>query len=244
MILRRFMQHVREQNWFAVGLDVLVVIVGIFLGLQVQAWYDNQQSKEREKAYLNNLNEDIETNLSMIKDSLVERDFVEKGLAEILNSYAGHIQISELSSAHCRAVSISHKQANPISELPAAMELISSGSLQIVSNEKIRREISAYLGILDLLRDRRTSTQLFMVDLTGLYPDIIEVDLLNADNLASGKMPNNKCNFENGLNNQQFKNHLAMNAGRQWQLTHSINEQIAALQDLHKLVSQELNAGF
>ena len=39
MILRRFMQHVKEQNWFAVGLDVIVVIVGIFLGMQVQKWY-------------------------------------------------------------------------------------------------------------------------------------------------------------------------------------------------------------
>jgi len=34
------MQHVKEQNWFAVGLDVIVVIVGIFLGLQVQEWYE------------------------------------------------------------------------------------------------------------------------------------------------------------------------------------------------------------
>ena len=31
MILRRFMIHVSEQNRFAVGLDVLVVITGIFL---------------------------------------------------------------------------------------------------------------------------------------------------------------------------------------------------------------------
>lgn len=120
MILRRFMQHVREQNWFAVGLDVLVVIVGIFLGFQVQAWYDKEQSKENEIAYLNNLNEDFETSILMINDSQVERDFVEKGLAEILNSYAGNKDIDELSSTHCRAVSISHKQANPISELPAA----------------------------------------------------------------------------------------------------------------------------
>lgn len=42
MILRRFMKHVTDQNWFAVGLDVIVVIVGIFLGLQVQQWYDRQ----------------------------------------------------------------------------------------------------------------------------------------------------------------------------------------------------------
>lgn len=31
MILRRFMKHVNEQNWLAVGLHV--VVVGIFLGI-------------------------------------------------------------------------------------------------------------------------------------------------------------------------------------------------------------------
>ena len=44
MILRRFMKHVTDQNWFAVGLDVIVVIVGIFLGLQVQEWNENRKN--------------------------------------------------------------------------------------------------------------------------------------------------------------------------------------------------------
>lgn len=33
MILRRFMHHVNEQNWFAVWLDVLVVIFGVYIGI-------------------------------------------------------------------------------------------------------------------------------------------------------------------------------------------------------------------
>ena len=33
MILRRFTKHLSEQNWFAVWLDVIVVVVGIFLGM-------------------------------------------------------------------------------------------------------------------------------------------------------------------------------------------------------------------
>lgn len=33
MILRKFIKHVTDQNWFAVGLDVLVVILGVYLGI-------------------------------------------------------------------------------------------------------------------------------------------------------------------------------------------------------------------
>ncbi len=33
MLLRRFSKHCSDQNWFAVGLDVVVVVLGIFLGI-------------------------------------------------------------------------------------------------------------------------------------------------------------------------------------------------------------------
>lgn len=161
---------------------------------------------------------------------------------DVLDSYADTKPISELSSLHCRAVSISHKQSNPLSELPAARELISSGNLQIISNERIRRAVSNYLGVLDIIRDRRTSTQLFMVDITGLYPDIIQIDPQNARRLNEGINPDNRCDFELGRDNQQFINHLSMNSGRQWQLTRSISiyEQITALEHLGQLIEKEL----
>ncbi len=38
MILRRVIDHVRTQNWTAVALDFVIVVVGVFIGLQVQEW--------------------------------------------------------------------------------------------------------------------------------------------------------------------------------------------------------------
>jgi hypothetical protein len=35
MILRSVTKHVKEQNWFAVGLDLLIVVFGVFIGPQV-----------------------------------------------------------------------------------------------------------------------------------------------------------------------------------------------------------------
>lgn len=31
MLLRRITQHVKDQNWFAVGLDFLIVVVSVFI---------------------------------------------------------------------------------------------------------------------------------------------------------------------------------------------------------------------
>lgn len=38
MILRRLTEHARAQNWFAVPLDFLIVVAGVFVGIQVANW--------------------------------------------------------------------------------------------------------------------------------------------------------------------------------------------------------------
>lgn len=38
MILRRVTEHVKAQNWFAVGVDLVIVMVGVFIGIQVANW--------------------------------------------------------------------------------------------------------------------------------------------------------------------------------------------------------------
>jgi len=36
MILRRLTKHVKDQNWFAVGLDFVIVVIGVFVGMRAQ----------------------------------------------------------------------------------------------------------------------------------------------------------------------------------------------------------------
>ncbi len=38
MILRRITEHVKAQNWFAVAIDFVIVVVGILIGIQVSNW--------------------------------------------------------------------------------------------------------------------------------------------------------------------------------------------------------------
>ena len=63
MILRRFMEHVRDQNWIAVGLDFLVVVSGIFLGMQVSDWNNSRKDRALERIYIERLAEDLQGDL-------------------------------------------------------------------------------------------------------------------------------------------------------------------------------------
>ncbi|RFB04179.1 hypothetical protein [Parvularcula marina] len=55
MILRSLMKHVRDQNWIAVALDFIIVVVGVFIGIQVSNWNAARADHVREARYLDNL---------------------------------------------------------------------------------------------------------------------------------------------------------------------------------------------
>jgi len=62
--MRRLMKHVTDQNWFAVGLDVIVLVVGIFLGMQVTEWNENRRERERTKQVIETMREDLRSSIS------------------------------------------------------------------------------------------------------------------------------------------------------------------------------------
>jgi len=59
MLLRRISEHVRTQNWTAIGIDFLIVVVGVFVGLQVSNWNDARAEQERLSRYIDELQLDL-----------------------------------------------------------------------------------------------------------------------------------------------------------------------------------------
>ncbi len=47
MIPRHVSDHVKAHNWLAVAIDLFVVILGVFIGMQVQDWNSARQTRAR-----------------------------------------------------------------------------------------------------------------------------------------------------------------------------------------------------
>ena len=60
MLLRRITKHVKDQNWFAVGIDFLIVVIGVFIGIQVANWNASQFERREEAAIVERLRSDFE----------------------------------------------------------------------------------------------------------------------------------------------------------------------------------------
>jgi len=85
MSLRRILHHFRTQNWTAVCIDLVVVVVGVFVGIQVANWNESRLETERK-------NEIVEALIADISDSIsVRQRFIEQidlGLSNWKRSHA------------------------------------------------------------------------------------------------------------------------------------------------------------
>jgi len=52
VIIRRLAGALREQNWFTVVMEVMIVVVGIFIGLQVDGWNEGRKKQQNIEAQL------------------------------------------------------------------------------------------------------------------------------------------------------------------------------------------------
>jgi hypothetical protein len=64
MLLRRVIEHVRQQHWTAVGIDFVIVVIGVFVGIQVSNWNQARADERLGRAYAARLTRDLQQDLA------------------------------------------------------------------------------------------------------------------------------------------------------------------------------------
>jgi hypothetical protein len=67
MILRRVIGHFRKQDWTAIALDFLIVVIGVFVGIQVSNWNENRGDRAAEIGYLAGLEKDVRFSIESLE---------------------------------------------------------------------------------------------------------------------------------------------------------------------------------
>lgn len=62
MVFRRFRDHVIDHNWFAVSIDIAIVIVGVFLGMQANNWNQNRTDGDEARTFRRSIIADLRAN--------------------------------------------------------------------------------------------------------------------------------------------------------------------------------------
>ncbi len=148
MLLRRFMNHFADQNWFAVGLDVLVVVLGIFLGMQVNEWNNKRHLRSEEVQYLRALDVDIRASKQHLIERMERLNKQSAGLDVILDTASNGVDdLSDIDAA--RAI---HNGLNSAAILPVQLrtyeDLKGSNAMAVLKNIQLRhrlRELDSHL---------------------------------------------------------------------------------------------------
>lgn len=67
MILRRAREHVTRHNWFAVSVDLVIVVVGVFLGIQASNWNQERETRAQAREYRAMLVKDLTSNIANLE---------------------------------------------------------------------------------------------------------------------------------------------------------------------------------
>jgi hypothetical protein len=143
MLLRRLRAHVRSENWFAVLLDLLVVVVGLFLGLQIDTWWEEQQEARLEEAYLLDIREDFELNRTRLLGEIAALERITRNMIVLQEQSAlpaPVLSIAELNDAF-----------RSIQDMPtfvpasrAYTNLTGSGDLRLIRNRQLKNALADY----------------------------------------------------------------------------------------------------
>ncbi len=59
MRYRRLVAQLRTQNWMAIGIDLVIVVVGVFIGIQVANWNEDRATARRAEVFTERLRSDL-----------------------------------------------------------------------------------------------------------------------------------------------------------------------------------------
>ena len=145
MILRRIAEHVRAQNWFAVFLDFVIVVMGVFVGIQVSNWNAERLRAARAEAARDRFIENIRGDINLV--AIRQRYFLEAFAygETALAAYDG--APVEGADAQWRFVLAAYQAGQIWPFEPSAQvyeELKSAGELDLIGGPAVRDALANY----------------------------------------------------------------------------------------------------
>jgi hypothetical protein len=247
LLLRKVIEHVKTQNWTAVAIDFVIVVIGVFVGLQVQDWNNSREERREEAVLLRRLYVEAHALLgahSQELSALTARAGVLSGANPVLFS---HVPVRTLTEEECSAILGSHVLRRPADELPILDQMIATGRFDLLRSPEIQRILRDYIVLRERGRAhyREAVNELFR--LHSRYPSLIAIRLVRntsdqdqgRDGLSGdGYGWQSECNVDAMRENTAFLNEYADNLSRINSLTGFVAQRQEELIELERLLAE------
>jgi len=141
MILDNISRALKEQNWLAAGIEFVIVIFGVVIGFQINAWNEGRLERQLEGEYFYRL----EVELSAVIEDLNNAQAAMDAYFNWITLFLEGVEESDPEKAQAGSWGLNAITSVELVSLePAALrEMISAGNLTIVQNRELRSDLAS-----------------------------------------------------------------------------------------------------
>jgi hypothetical protein len=185
LITRRIAKRIKEQDWFVVTVELLVVVAGILIALQLDAWAESSRNGQLERIYLQRLAEDLQIEQDqMFSAEQFANSRIEA--ARLLGSLAIEPKFGLQNPDRVPwAIETATWRSFPKINAFVYSELQSTGRLALISSQDLRRDLAEHYTALQhdaRVGDDLTAQERFDAAVAGL----LTIDELQAVENSAG----------------------------------------------------------
>lgn len=144
MILRRITEHVKAQNWFTVGVELVILVLGVFIGIQVSNWNDERVRDKDSREFTARLTEDLKHEAWLYQATIEYYDDVLANAKRVVAVLEGRAELGD------EALAIAAFRATQLTLAPRARatfdELASTGRINLIKDDALRETAMLIYG--------------------------------------------------------------------------------------------------
>jgi len=145
-VLKRISTFVRQHDWFAVGIEVLVVIVGLMLAFQLDDWKEGIAERRQEQFYINRLIADVETDIPAIEYAIALQSLRLEFVELLMDVSRDTAAATEKPVVFLGSVKQAAYTYTPVLTSHTFENLRSTGDLRLILDESVKSMMFDYYG--------------------------------------------------------------------------------------------------
>lgn len=162
---------------YAIG-EIILVVIGILIALQINNWNEYQKERNREKLYLQSLKFDLEESKAELNRVITKTDTIIMATLELLRPSIDTVPMpppAVFDSLVIRTYGYTIAMTNE----GTINDINGSGDLKVIRNDSLRRMIASWEAGFKMIREREDLLKTAFQRNAGKLED--KVDMLNPD---------------------------------------------------------------
>lgn len=234
MLVRRFAEHFRRQDWAAVAIEFLIVVIGIYAAFELDRWRELEAERSANENFVRLLGLELEEKIPDARNRIAALQELEDEQAAVIQWLNDELPASRFTETMCYATFRSLVMNWSATRLETASFMVTGEWTHGVQDTELRRLLLALASLQESTSAAFDRFVLQIVNISDRYPELIRRRDIEPGQYREGLT----CDAEGMRANQAFKNQLFGNIGRQSALLSNRRSELELLEQIATRVGE------